>query len=194
MTVKKANGTTLSLIVLAAAIAYFLPMIKGALPGELLDILGARMDPGYTLGSLYPQIVKAAFWLIAAAGILDAILRNRVAFGLLSSFSVPIVIGIPVVIMALVQQLDLHIFWAILHVAAIVGLYWTFRKIIRNSRPGGQKLISFIKEIKDAGGAYHSHAVDHFTVWGTALLLLAADVIVVVSLAVFVVVYWVKLS
>ena len=190
MTVKKSKGTALSLIVLIVAIMYLLPVVRNALPYEVPYILGERMNPGHAIGSLYPLIVKASVWLIVVAGALDAILRNKVALGLLSSFSVPIVMGVPVAIAAFIPRVDLYLFWAMLHIAAMIGLYWTFRKIIRNNCPGGQKMIPFVRAIKDVGGAHNGHAADHYTVWATALLLLAANAIVTISFLVFVAVHW----
>jgi len=190
VTVKKAKATTLSLIALAAAIVLLLPVIRNALPYEVLLTLDSRMNPGHAFGSLYPLIVKAAIWLIVAAGVLDAILRNNAAFFLLSSMNVPIVLGFPIVIAAFVPSVSLHLFWAVFHIAVMIGIYWAFRKIAHGLRPGGQKLVSFVKEIKDAGGARKCHVADFYAAWGTALLLLAAGAIVAVSFFVFVAVHW----
>ena len=121
ITVKKAAGTTISLIALFVGIVYFSPIIKNMLPSEVFYTLNGRLYPQYSLGSFYPFIVKTAIIIIIAVGILNAIMRNKVAFGLLSSFSIPIIMSIPVIFTAFNPQVNFYMFWAILQIAVIIS-------------------------------------------------------------------------
>jgi len=190
MAVRKATGTTVSLIVFIVGIVYFLPIIRNTLPYQWFYTLTGRMYPQYAIGGFYPLAVKTAIWIILVVGILDAILRNKIALGFLSSLNIPIVLSIPVIITAFIPRANLYLFWAILQFAVIIGIYWTFRKIMHNNHPGGQKLIPFIKEIKDVGGAKNRHISDHLTVWVTCLLLLAVFSTAVISFVVYIATHW----
>jgi uncharacterized membrane protein len=98
--------------------------------------------------------------------------------------------GIPVIVAALIPPVNPYMFWAVLQVSATIGAYWMFRKIIRNNRPGGQKMIPFIKEIKTAGGIPKGHISDHYGVFGMSLLLIAVYVLLLISLIIFAATYW----
>jgi len=190
LTVRKATGTTVSLLILIIGIAYLFPIVRNALPYRVLYTLYERIYSQYTLGGIYPFFVKFAVSIIVLVGILDAILRNKTALGLLSSLNIPIVMSIPVIITALIQKANMYMFWAILQIAVIIGVYWTFRKIIRNNRPSGQKLIQFIKGLKSGGGEHNGHASDHCIVLGACLLLLIVYASVIISFILFVANHW----
>jgi len=190
MTVRKATGTTVSLVVLIVGIVYLLPVIKNSLPYEVFYTLDERMFPQFVHGSFTFFIVKTAIWLIIVVGIFDAILRNRVALGLLSSLNIPIVMSLPVIITAFIPQANIYIFWTVLQISVIIGIYWAFRKTIRNNHSGGQKMIPFVKEIKNFGGMHSGHVSDHFSVWVVSLLLLVVFAVTIISLLVFLAIHW----
>jgi hypothetical protein len=81
-------------------------------------------------------------------------------------------------------------FWAVLQVSAVIGVYWTFRKLIRNNHPDGRKMIPFIKEIKTAGGIPRGHISDHYGIFGMSLFLIAVYVLLLLSLIIFAATYW----
>ena len=190
MTVRKATGTTISLIILIAGLAYLLPLAVNSLRYEVNSTIYGRMYLLDNFGGPYPFVVKAAIWSIIVSGILDAILRNKVALGLFSSLNIPIVMCIPVFIAAFIPPVNSYMFWAVLQLAVILGTYWAFRKTIRNNHSGGQKLIPFIKEIASAGGTPRGHASDHYVVWGASLFLLVVWFVSLIAFVVFVATNW----
>ena len=192
MTVKRVTGTTISLAALFVGIVFLFPIIMRVLPYKALYPLDERVCSYYSLGGFYPFFIKAAICIIIGAGILDAILRRRVALGLLSSLSVPIVLCIPIVITALIPRANFYMFWLVMQIAVIIGVYWTFRKITYNNYSGGRKLIPFIKGIKNSGSTRNAHVIDHFVVWGVSLLLLIVCIIVIVAFIVFIATHWGK--
>jgi len=195
MNVRKVSKTTFSLIVLIVGLIYLLPVIRYALLYGEFYTLGNRLYElyylgGYYLGGYYPFIVNAAIWIMIVAGMLDVIMRNKVAFDVLSSLNIPITVSIPVIIAALFPSVDLIMFWGILQLAVILGIYGTFRKIIRNNHTNGQKMTPFIKKIKTAGGRPNGHIYDHYVVFGTSLLLLAVYALLVLSFLIYVATHW----
>ena len=190
MTVRKAAGTSVSLAVLIVGAILLLPVIKKLLPNEITEIIARRTPNPSSIAGFYTLVVKAGVWMVILAGALDAIMQKRVAMGLLASLNIPLVMCIPVTIAGTIPQVGLYLFWAIAQATVMAGAYWAFRKVMRNNRLGGQKMVPFIKEIKELGGMQGGHISDHFVVWGVSLLLLAFCALSIVSLLVYIAVYW----
>jgi len=190
MTVRKAAGTSVSLAVLIVGAILLLPVIKKLLPNEITEIIARRTPNPSSIAGFYTLVVKAGVWMVILAGALDAIMQKRVAMGLLASLNIPLVMCIPVIIAGTIPQLGLYLFWAITQATVMAGAYWAFRKVMRNNRLGGQKLVPFIKEIKELGGMQGGHISDHFVIWGASLLLLAFCALSIVSLLVYIAVNW----
>ena len=190
MSVKKATGTTISLIVLVVGTIYLIPIIISVLPYRAFFPLDARAYSHYPIGGYYPFSMKATIWIIVGVGILDAILRRKVAFGLLSSLNIPIIMSIPIIITEFIPQASFYIFWVIMQITAIVGIYWSFRKIIRNNHPYGQKLFSFIKKSNHPGAERTGHVSDHYVVWGVSLLLFIVYIILIIAFLFFMITHW----
>jgi len=187
--VRKITGTTVSFLMWIIAVYFLFPRILNALPYEAVDTLEWRFHPQYVSG--YDTfIIFAAIWVMVAAGVIDSILNNRVALGLLASFNIPLVLAIPVIILAFIHPVNEHIFWCVLYVTVILGIYWTFRKIIANNHPSGQKLIPFIKDIKTGGGVPGGHASDHYTVFVFSLFLIALQMTLIISMIIYAVNNW----
>ena len=185
MNVKKATRATFWLVFLFTGIILLIPVIKQVLPYEILFSLDIRFRPENDIKSFFPFIVNLAVWIMIAAGTLDVILNNKAHFQLLGSFSVIIVLGIPIIVIASIPSVTLYIFWGAYQLIAILGTYWTFRKIIKNNKLSGQKLISFIKEIKTGGGIPMGHVSDHYIVFGMALILIILQAVLIVSMLIY---------
>lgn len=190
MSVRKTAGTTFWLLVLFVGFSFLIPVIKTELPYEIIYPLMARLQPQNYMGGYYPFVVHLAMWAAIIAGTIDVILNNRNHLELLKSYNVLIVMAVPVIIAAFIPSVGMQMFWGVLQLTAIIGTYWTFRKLIHNNHKGGQKLIPFIKEIKTLGGLPIGHISDHYTVWGVSLLLIALYALQVISLIVFVCTNW----
>lgn len=190
MSVRKAAVTTFWLIVFFAALSLLIPVIRNALPHEIIYPLETHLHPQYEIGEFYSFIVNLAIWAAIVAGTIDAVLNNRDLFTLPKSYTVLIVLAIPVIIAACIPSSSIYIFWAFSQIMSIIGLYWTFRKFICNNHQGGQKLIPFIKEIKSIGGSPIGHISDHYVVWGVSLMLLALCALQIIALIVFVGTNW----
>jgi hypothetical protein len=187
MNVRKASATTLSLVVLIIGLCILFPIIMRSLPYEAVYTLADRFHPQYYFSRYFPFIVKIAIWIIIAAGLLDAIMRHKIAFGLFSSLNVPFMLCIPVFIITFIPPVNPYMFWGAMQVIAIIGVYWTFRKLIRNNHSGGQKLIAFIKEIGTGGGSHSGHISGHYAVFCISILLIAVCVLLIISMLLFVV-------
>ena len=185
MNVRKTAGTTFWLIALFVGFSFLISAIRN----EFLFLL-SRLQPQYYVGSYYFFVVSLAMWAAIIAGTVDVILNNRYHLTLLKSYNVLIVMAIPVIITAAIPFVSIPMFWAVLQLAAVIGTYWTFRKLIHNNHKSGQKVIPFIKEIKTRGGSPACHISDHYAVWGASLLLVGLYALQVISLIVFVAVNW----
>jgi len=190
MNVRKSAGTTFWLIVLFVGFPFLISVVKNVIPYEIIYPLEAQLHQQSYMGKYFPFVINLAMWTAIIAGTIDTILNNRNHFALLKSYNVLIVLAIPVIIAACIPSVTTYMFWGILQLTAILGTYWTFRKLIHNNRYGGQKLIPFIKEIKNTGGSPIGHISDHYIVWGVSLLLLAIFAFQVISLIVFVGTNW----
>jgi hypothetical protein len=190
MNVRKTTGTTFSLVVLIVGLSYLFPVIMNALPGEVAYTLVGRFHPQYEVGSYHVFIINAAIWISIVAGIIDAILNNRIAFSLLSSLNIPLVMAIPAIIIAVIPAANIYMFWGLFYVIVILGVYWTFRKVVKNNHSSAQKLIPFIKDIKMGGGMPSGHKSDHYIVFGVSALLIAVWAILILSALVFVIANW----
>ncbi|MDR2903221.1 MAG: hypothetical protein LBU77_01755 [Clostridiales bacterium] len=188
MNVRKTSETTLSLVVLLIGLYILFPIIMRELPNEIVYTVLGRFNSQIYSTEFYPAIVKFAFYTIFAVGILDAILCHRVAFRLFASLNISIVLGVAIIVTTLMPIPNPYIFWAVIQVVAIIGVYWTFRKLIHNNHSGGQKMIAFIKTIKaGAERNNNTHISDHYTVFGVSVFLIGLYSALVVSLLVFVV-------
>lgn len=190
MSVRKAAGTTFWLIVLFVGFSFMLPVIRNALPYEIIYPLETRLHPQYYMSRFFPFVVNLAMWAAIVVGTIDVILNNRNHFALLKSYNVLIVLAIPVIITACIPPVTINMFWGVLQLTAILGTYWTFRKFIHNNRRGGQKLIPFIKEIKNTGGSPIGHISDHYIVWGASLVLITIYALQIILFIVFVSTNW----
>jgi hypothetical protein len=190
MSVRKAAGTTFWLVLLFVGTALLLPVIRQSLPYDVFYHFDARFSAHYSIGGFYPFVVNLAIWVIIIAGTLDAILNNKFHFQLLGCYSVIIVLGIPAVIAALIPSVTQYMFWGVYQLIAILGTYWAFRKITKNNKVLGQKLIPFIKEIKIGGGAPRGHISDHYATFGMSLILITVQAIQIISLIVFAIANW----
>jgi hypothetical protein len=189
MNVRQAAKTTLSLLFFAllfAGLAAIWPRLIGLLPEAAAYTLTARFSPPFAFAGYYAFILGLALRMIVAAGVLDAILRHRTGLNLLSSFST-LISGLPVVVLAFIPAINAYVCWGVAQMAAAVGVYWTFRKLTRNNRLGGQKLLPFIKEMKTGGGPRRGHVADHYIVFAASLLLIALYVLLLASLLFFVI-------
>ena len=190
MSVKKAAGTTFWLIFLFVGIALLLPIIRQALPYEVVYSFDARFYSQYYVGGFFPFVVNLAVWIIVIAGTLDAILNNKFHFQLLGSFSVVIVLSIPTIIAGVIPAVTPYMFWGIYQLIAILGTYWAFRKFSHNKHYGGQKMIPFIKELKNAGGLAKGHISDHYIAVGMGSILAALEALQIISFIIFAIMYW----
>ncbi len=190
MNVKKMAETTFWLIVFFVGMSFLLPTIRQDLPYEIILILEPRLHSQYFIGSFFPFLVNIAFWIMIAFATLDAILNNKLHFELLGSFSVILVLGITTIILAITPLVTPYIFWGILQVIAILGTYSTFRKLMHNIHSGGQKMMSFIKGIKNGGGSPKGHIADHYIVFIMGLVLLAVGVVQILSLLIYTLMHW----
>jgi len=194
MNVREVSRTTLSLIIFTIGVVYLNPILKYVFPymfnNQIVNVffytLAERLHPQNYLGWYYPFIVNVAILIIILIGMLDAILKNRVAFGLLFSLDIPIILCCSVIIMAFIPLVNLYVFWGALQLAVIIGIYWMFRRIMQNIYSKGQKMIPFVKEIKMGGGKPICHVFDHYTVFGSSLLLLAVYTMLLLSFLVYV--------
>ena len=183
MNVKKASVTTIWLIGLFVGIAILLPLIKQALPKEL-------MHPTYYIGGFYPIVVNLASWAMLLAAAIDVVLNSKYHVGLLGSFVVILILSVPTIIVAIIPGVTPYIFYGICQFLSIIGTYWSFRKITYNLRSGGQKMIPFIKEIKNRGDSPIGHIIDHNVVYAGSLALLAIGALLVLSFLIYMIAYW----
>jgi len=187
MNVRKTAATTnLALIVLIIGLSFLIAWIWRSLPYEIWRFFMGRSQWIYYIGWFHGFITKTAMWLIIIVGIIDAILKRRGVLSAFSSLNVPIVLGVPVVLFVFIP-VSAYIFLGLCYVAAIIGVYWTFRKIIGNNQSGGQKLIPFINSIKTGAGTGTNHISDRYTVFGAALVLAVFYALLLVSFAIYVI-------
>jgi hypothetical protein len=190
MNVRQTARTTLSLLffaLLLAGLAAIRLRLMGLLPEAVVYTLTARFSPPFAFAGYYTFILGLALRMIVAAGILDAILRHRTGFNLLPSFST-LISGLPVAVLAFIPAINAWVCWGAAQMAAAVGVYWTFRRLTRNNRLGGQKLLPFMREIKPGGGPRRGHVADHYIVFGASLLLMALYALLLASLLFFVII------
>ena len=190
MNVRKAAATTFWLLFVFIGTAVLLPIIRDALPYEIISVLDSQFHPQYCIESFYLFIVNLASWMMVIAGAIDAILNNRAHFQLLSSFSAIIVLCIPTIAVALIPLEPPYLFWGAYQLIAILGTYWSFRKMTNINRASGQKLIAFIKDIKTGGGTPKNHVSDHYTVFCFALILLVVHAAQIIAFIVYALSYW----
>lgn len=191
MYVRKMSTTTISLIVLAVGLYFLIPVIYNALPYEMRYILNRQLDPSpYYIEKYHSVIISAAFWSVVIAGIIDSVVRSRVALELFSSFAVPFILIIPIIIIAIMPSVNVYMFWGLLYVIMIWGVYRTFRMLIGNYRPARQKLVHFIRTINSNQRSVNSHAADLYLAVGTSLSLLGVGALLFFSLVVYAVVHW----
>ena len=188
MNVRKAASTTFWLTVLFVGTALLLPVLRDALPYEIISALDAQFHPREYIGSAFSFIVEMAVWMMVLAGMLDAILRQKVHLQLLGSFSVVILLSVPTVLAALLPTS--HLFWAAYQLIAILGTYFSFSKLIKINHPSGQGLIAFLKTVKNDGGTPRGHISDHLTVFIASFLLIAVHAAQIVAMVVYLVTYW----
>lgn len=193
MNVRETTPVTLSLIVLIIGFSLLIPLIQRSLPYEVWRFFEGRSYALYYIGGFHAFMTKAAVWLVIIVGFIDAILKNRAALSMLSSLNIPIALGIPILRLVFIP-VSAHIFWGLFYVAAIIGVYWTFRKFIGNNHPGGQKLIPFIKGIKAGAGSGSTHVSDRYAVFGVSLFLVAFYALLIVSFAIYVIANWSMLT
>jgi len=186
---KTAIGTNLALIVLIVGLCFLIPWIWRSLPYGIKQFFMGRSNSIYYVGVFHGFVTKTAMWLIIIVCIIDAILKKRGALSAFSSLNIPIVLGIPVVIFVFIP-VSAYIFWGLCYIASIIGVYWSFRKIIGNNQSGGQKLISFIISIKAGAGTGYNHISDHYIVFIAALVLVTFFALLLVSFANYAIVNW----
>jgi hypothetical protein len=191
MNVRKTASTTFSLVVLIVAVGIFLPMLLlRVLPYELMHFVGEWIYSRIHIGDYHAFMLDAAFWIVVSTGFLDAILRNRVAVSVFKSLNIPVVLSAIAFALALVPPLDIVLFRGLCYVIAIFGVYRMFRKLITNNRPGGQKLIAFIKGAAAKDIAGEGHVSDSYVVFGASLLLVVFWLFLLVSFAVYAATNW----
>jgi len=188
MNVRRMSATTFSLAVFIIGLCFFVPEMRHILPNNVLYSFYGQLPSQYYIGKYHSFILSASAWLIFVVGIIDAILNNRVAFYLLSSLKVPIVLGIAVIIFLFIP-VNNYIFWVLVYIALIFSVLWTFRVIILNNNPGGKKLIPFIKEIKEGVGYGGNNISDRYAVFGVSIILAGVYIILLVSFTFYVIVY-----
>jgi len=188
MNVRRMSATTFSLAVLIIGLYFLVPEMRHILPKNVWYSFYGRLPSQYYIGKYHSFILSTSVWLMVVVGIIDAILNSRVAFYLLSSLKVPIVLGIAVIIFLFIP-VNNYIFWGLVYIASILGILWTFRIIILNNHPGGKKLIPFIKEIKEGVGYGGNHNSDRYTIFGVSIILAGVYVILFVSFAFYVIAY-----
>ena len=189
MNVRTATATTFSLIVLIVGLYLLIPEIRHTLPPEMWRTLNKWFHSQYYIGVYHSFILFASAWFIVIVGIIDVILNNRVAVALLLSLNVPIILSI-ITIILLFFPVNVYIFWGMVYISLILGILWTFRKIISNNHREGQKLIPFIKEIKTGVGTGRNHISDRYIVFGISILLTGVYILLLVSFVIYVIVYW----
>lgn len=189
MNVRKTTSVTLSLLVLIVGLGFLLPLIQRSLPYEIWRFFEEKFYSLDNIDGVHAFMIKTAIWLIIIVGIIDAILKSRAAFSVLSSLNIPIVLGIPILVFIFIP-VSSYIFWGLFYVVVIIGVYWTFRKLIGNNYSGGQKLIPFTKGIKSGVGTESGHVSDRYVVFGMSVFLAVFYSLLLVSFAVYVIANW----
>jgi hypothetical protein len=185
MNVRRTTITTFSIIAVICGFCFLIPEVRHILPNQARRLSYKQ----YYIGGYHSFILSASAWLIAAVGIIDAILNNRVALDLLSSLNIPIVLIITTFIFLFIPVND-YIFWGLIYIVLIFGIFWTFRKFVSNNHPGSRRLIRFIKEIRVGIAEGSNHISDRYTVFGISILLAGVYALLIVSLVIYVITYW----
>ena len=190
MNVRKTTGTTFSLIVLIVGVYFLLSASRHILPLEVLRLIDKRFYSQYYIGKYHSFLQFVSAWLIVVVGIVDVILNNRVNFALRFSFNIPIILSIPMIIFIFIPLINAYLFWGLIYVILILGVFWTFKKFITNNHNGRLKLIPFIKEIMNGVGSGSNHISDRYIVFGISILLIGVYTLLLVSFVIYVITYW----
>ena len=170
MTVKKFSATTISIVIITACIIIFLPIVLRNNFTEILRIMNVRFMLIKRQGDYHLSVLSIAIAIIAITCFFDAILHNRVALMLFASFNIPLFLSILLIIISYIQQINSSIYLIALYVILVLGIYWSYRKIISNNIPGGLSLIRFFKTFTSSVGTGSGHIADRIIVFIMSLI------------------------
>jgi hypothetical protein len=164
-------------------------------------ILG-RLFPG-SISAYFPWLFYCGVIIIMAACIIEAILEQRTAFGVLSPFKLPLILTGVITIALCINKLNMLQLWAIFYLCILICLHSTFKRIVLLSETVGSyadlKLIKgFIVTIKEAISDViylgisksDNHPADEITVLSVSAVVLLSETVVFISYIVYLAVFW----
>ena len=212
MTVRKTAAITLSIFVFLFGFGFLIKNYSNLLSENIPEIMEyipaveLRLMPYGNLGNYYPTLFSLIMWVILFACLIDGILNKKVAFGLLSSINIPILLFIGTIILLFIEQLSLIRLWGILLLLMLIGLYFTFIKIIRthmkatgsynsyrynNSFKGVYLAVnSIIEDLLTGREATKCNVIDRVTAYVVASILFVLEIILFISFIVYMITYW----
>jgi hypothetical protein len=211
MTVRNITKTTLSALLLITGFVFFRKyyiLLLSNLMNKFFHMEGyapvifIKLFPNNYIGSYYPKLFYFCVIVIIAARMLDAILDQKAAFGILSPYISPLIITAIISIALCIDKLNMLQLWGIFYFFIIICLHSTFKKIILHSesidRYANLKLIKgFFVTIKDTiskavstGIGYFDNPLDEVIILFTSAVVLLSEIIVLISFIVYMSKYW----
>lgn len=149
MTVNAASKSTLGLLIILVGAWFGIPLLHDQLPFEVQSLHNYRISEFDYLernrGGLSVHIIPLAFWVAVIAGSVDVIINQERGLSILKAFFPLIIISLLLALMTLGKGFGLWIFWLVLQVSVIVGMYWTYQRFADSNCHSGFSILGLIR-------------------------------------------------
>lgn len=145
-TVRKTSKTTITLIIVFAMIFILKYFLLGS-NSDYIDAVKIFLSTETSIGDIHKTVVLCALLVINIVAIVDAIINERYAFNIISSFGglLIYILIIAFSVVLLYEMTDARIFWLINYVALFISLRMSFGKMVKLCLPNVKGIIFFFK-------------------------------------------------